>query len=320
MQSHDPGYSLAAYAAMLMDDERARAYITAMEQSIRPGDLVIEIGAGPGIFSMLAARMGARKVIAVECNPSIRLARRLVQHNNLVNKVVCIEGLSTDLQLAERANVIISDLRSVLPLYSHHIPSIVDARERLLVEGGTLIGFRDRLFAAPVEHAEEHQRLTRPWLVNDFGLDLSAGFAFEVNRWSKVNLRPEQLLADGQQWLVLDYSHASDPTASARLEWEIERSGKIHGIALWFDAELAPGIGFSNRPRERSLIYGQAFLPLPRGVSAEPGSKIFAEIHAHWVNKQYVWHWKGSVVDAAGSTLEKFDQSTVGRRLMIPGN
>ncbi len=312
---HDPGYTLTHFGHMVLNQPRVEAYLAAMQKLIKPGDLVLEIGAGPGVFAMLAARMGARQVIAVECNPSIRLAKRLVQQNDMQDRVSCIEGVSSNLELDTSANVIISDLRSVLPLYSQHIPSIIDARERLLAPDGILIGRRDNLYSAPVEHPEEYRRVTEPWRINPFGLDLAAGADFEINRWSKVRLRPEQMLSEAQHWLTIDYHNVTEPSAHGLMSWEIKRSGLLHGLATWFDAELAPGVGFSNHPAEPELIYGQAFMPLPHAIEVRPGFQIEAQIHAHWTNQTYLWQWKGEVSDKHGSVICQFDQSSFRKRL-----
>ncbi len=309
------GYSLSAYAEMLTNAERADAYIEAMRQTIEPGAIVLDIGAGPGFFSMLAAQMGAARVIAVEPNPSIRLAQRLVRDNNLEDRIVCIEGVSTDLNLAQKANVIVSDMRSVLPLFSHHLPSIIDARERLLAPNGKLIPRRDVLMAAPVSNESEHRRITHPWHENKYGLDLSAGADLESNRWTKVYLELEHLLAEAKVWYTLDYEKLSHCEAHGQLEWEIDQPGVVHGIASWFDAELTSGVGFSNQPGKPKLIYGQAFFPLPRGIQTNRGDVINCEMHAHWVGGEYIWHWKGEAKSRAGNLLDSFDQSTVARRL-----
>ncbi len=300
---------------MILDKLRLEAYLAAMEKVIKPGDVVLDIGAGPAILSMLAVRMGARKVIAVECNPSIRLGKRLIQINDLSKTVQCIQGLSTELTLESPADVIIADLRGVLPFFSQNIPSIIDARERLLAPGGTLIGCKDTLFSAPVEHPEEYRRVEEPWRINQFGLDLTAAAEFEINRWSKVNLRPTQLLADGRNWETLDYRTVTQPSAHGRLSWEIQRVGRLHGIATWFDAELAPGAKISNHPNEPELIYGQAFMPVPRAIDVQPGFHLDAQIHAHWVKQHYVWQWKGQIRDQTGTLIDKFDQSSVGKTL-----
>jgi protein arginine N-methyltransferase 1 len=39
---------------------------------------------------------------------------------------------------------------------------------------------------------------------------------------------------------------------AGELTWTAERPVTAHGLVVWFDTELAEGIGFSNAPANRS--------------------------------------------------------------------
>lgn len=315
MSNSVKGYPLAGYGEMIEDNGRMESYVAALHRVIRPGAVVLDIGAGTGIFAMIACQLGAGKAIAVEPNPAIRLARRMVAANGFADRVECIEGMSTELELSRRADVIISDLRGVLPLFTHHLPSIIDARERLLAPDGVLIPQRDILYAAPVEATRAYQRIERPWRNNSYGLDLSAAAHYEANRWNKATIKPEQLLASARCWLKLDYGTLTRCDGGGHLSWAVERDGILHGIAVWFDTELAEGIGFSNAPGQTPLIYGQGFMPLPAPVQVEAGGRIEADISAHWVKREYIWRWRGEVFGFEGAIKARFDQSTFAGKL-----
>ncbi len=309
-------YSLSSYGDMIRDQGRMAPYVAALKKAIKPGCTVLDIGAGTGIFSLLACQMGAGKAIAVEANPAIRIAREIAAVNGWADKITCFEGFSTDLELEQPADVIVSDLRGALPLFKMHLPSIIDARDRLLAPGGTMIPQQDKLWAAPLDAPTAYQRFEQPWLTNEYNLDLSAVHRFEINRWSRYPIDPKELLAPAQQWLTLDYRTLTDCNGSGSGTWQANRSGHLHGLGVWFSTELIDGIGYSNAPDQPSLIYGQAFFPMPEPVQVDSGDRIEATLSAHWVDQEYIWRWQGQILTSEGTPKVTFDQSTFNASLL----
>jgi type I protein arginine methyltransferase len=164
-------YSLRDYGSMV-SETRAQVYLRAMEQTIRPGDVVLDLGAGTGLFSLVACRLGARRVHACDTNPAVQVARELVRKNGFGDRVICHEQRSDKLTLPEPVDVVVSDLRGILPLHGRHLPTLMDARKRLLKPDGALLPWRDQLWLALAETPQDHQRAVSPWDRNDFGLDL----------------------------------------------------------------------------------------------------------------------------------------------------
>src|SRR5712675_3716107 len=136
-------YSLSDYGAMIADASRLEAYSKAIAKAVQPGDYVLEIGCGPGAFALLACQAGARKVYAVDSEEIVHFARELAAANGFADRMEFIQSDSRKLQLPERFNVIISDIRGSLPFFGHGIASIEDARQRFLAPGGRLIPQRD---------------------------------------------------------------------------------------------------------------------------------------------------------------------------------
>jgi type I protein arginine methyltransferase len=304
-------YSIAGYGGMVADGPRTQAYAAALCATVRLGCTVIDIGSGAGILSLLACRLGAARVHAIEPNSALEVARASAAANGFADRITFHSRLSTDVDLKAPADVVISDLRGILPLLQHHIGAIADARRRLLAQGGALIPARDHLFAALVHDPKLHLGHTEPWLANDFGLDLSAGHSYVVNSWCKANAEPDQLLVEPQRWATLDYYTIEDPNVAGSVTWTVEQPGTAHGLLLWFDAELAPGIGFSNAPGQPKLIYGQGFFPLEAAVELAPGDRVAVDIRADLVDGEYIWSWR-TRVDAAhgGHAKADFRQST----------
>lgn len=296
---------------MVADRIRNDAYFRALRSAVRPESIVLEIGTGTGILAVLACRLGARHVYAIESEGIIQLAREVAAANHCTDRVEFIESLSTKFTPPVRADVIVSDLRGVLPLFEQHIPSIVDARRRLLAPGGTLIPKRDRLFAAVAEAPKNHADILLPWDHNALGQDLAPARRRAVNDYYKARLKPDQLLAKPRLWKMLDYTAIENPDVNGTLEFTIERAGTGHGLIVWFDAELADGIGFSNAPGAPDTIYGSFFFPWPQPVALLPGQIVCAELHAKLAGDDYSWRWNTSIQPAAEShdAPLRFEQS-----------
>src|SRR5262249_51191425 len=148
-------YSLKGYGEMIADKVRMQAYARALRKAVRPGSVVVEIGTGPGVFAVLACQLGARRVYALESDPVIQVAREVAAANGYADRIEFIEDLSTNVTLPSRADVIVSDLRGLLPFFQSHLPSIVDARRRFLAPGGTLIPKQDAVWVGVVESPEQ---------------------------------------------------------------------------------------------------------------------------------------------------------------------
>ncbi len=199
-------YSVFSYGSMIADRARMDAYVQALRQAVQPGSVVLDIGTGTGIFAMLACRFGARRVYAVEPDDAISVAREAAAANGLSERIEFIQDLSTRVTLPEQVNVIVSDLRGVLPIFQHHLPAIIDARKRLLAPDGILIPQRDSLWAAIVQAPELYKEHASVWEDDIHGLTLISGRRFAINTWRKNRIKPEQMLTEPECLATLDYT------------------------------------------------------------------------------------------------------------------
>jgi len=66
-------YSLADYGTMIADRKRLDEYAEALRRLVTPRSIVLDIGAGTGVMSLLACKLGARRVYAIEPSPVIQI-------------------------------------------------------------------------------------------------------------------------------------------------------------------------------------------------------------------------------------------------------
>lgn len=304
-------YSIADYARMIGDAPRMAAYTAALRRAVAADAIVADIGTGTGVFAVLAARMGARKVYAIEPGDAIEVARAVAAVNGVADRVEFIQAASTDVELPEAASIVVSDLRGVLPFNGRHIPSIADARRRLLAPGGVLIPRRDRLWAAIAEAPSLHQEHVAPWDEQRLGLDLRPMREMLSNTWRRARLDPEQLLSAAASVATLDYATIEDADLRVDEVFTASRAGTAQGIVLWFDAEIDEDAGFSNVPGGPASIYGQAYFPLADGVPLEAGERLSAHVEARLVADDYVWRWRARRGAEGAGGRNVVEQSTV---------
>jgi protein arginine N-methyltransferase 1 len=261
-------------------------------------------------MALVAAKLGARRVYAVEPSAALQLGREAARANGLAERIEFFEAMASEVTLPELADVLVSDLRGTLPLYQSHLLSIADARRRLLAPGATIIPREDSLWAAIVEAREAHESLLRPWFTNGYGVDLSAGRSMSTSTLRGVRLKAEQLLSQPLVWETLDYRTREQTDAMADVCFEIDRPGDGHGIGLWFDSVLTDDVSITNAPGGAKLIYGQTLLPWPEAVSLQRGDEIAVSLRAAFVGHDYAWRWT-TRVERRGCLVVTFEQSSL---------
>lgn len=288
-------YSLADYGNMIADDERMRAYVAALERVVKPGSAVLDLGAGTGIFSLHACRLGARRVYAIEPNPAIRLLPELARRNGFADRIEVFSKKSSDVTLPEQVDVIVSDLRGASPLFAGHLRIIRDARDRFLRAGGALLPQRDTMMACLVSAPDLYKNLVGPWQAQGFDLQpcidevLSSTFADR-----REPLLPKHCVSELGEWASIDYSTLEDDRVEGSCVLRCDRDVVVHGIGTWFRSNLWDDVGFENAPGS-NLVYRRLFLPWPEPTWLKAGTAVKFHINALPASDDYLFAWTTQV-------------------------
>jgi type I protein arginine methyltransferase len=307
-------YDLLSYARMMSDRRRVDVYRAALREAITPGDVVVEIGTGIGAFAVMARQMGARRVIAIEPNDAIAIARLIAADNGCESGITFIQDLSSNVVLNEPADVLIADLRGALPVAATYLASMIDARERLLRPGGVVVPAVDTLRVAVVEAPEVYAQLRPSCRFDDIDVNLQALAQFTTNALGHVQFDSRNLLTSAESWAHIDYRTIVNPNVAGRVQWQALRNGVGHGFAVWFDSMLTESVFVSNAPTEPNSAWGMAFFPWSNPVDLVAGDAINAAIEARFTGSGYVWRWRTEIPIGAAIYRARFDQSTMYRR------
>lgn len=310
-------YSIADYLWMLADDTRAAAYAAAVRSAVKPGDRVLDVGAGFGFFSVLAARAGAARVDAVDVNPAIHLGPRLAESNGCADRIVFHELDAERLQLPHQADVVISDLRGPTPFARRSLATIIDVRRRLLRSGGTIVPLADTMFVAPCRLPETIRRDVHAAFGRE-GIDTSAVERIVRDTPYRCVIRSGELLAPGRPWCRVDYATIETPGADGGSEWTFAEPAAIAGFAVWFDTELVQGFGFSLQPGSPTRVYNQVFVPLRDAIRIDRGERVRIRLTLRLVLDDYIWAWRVFVTDVNGSEREAASQNSIADAVLDP--
>lgn len=90
-------------------DTRCTAlFAQAIAATVRPGDVVLGLGAGFGLLAILCARQGAARVCAIEQGPYVELGQAIAVDNGAAERISWIAANSAQVTLPEQVDVVVS--------------------------------------------------------------------------------------------------------------------------------------------------------------------------------------------------------------------
>lgn len=297
---------------LLADTVRTQSLQRAIAQTVRAGDVVLDLGSGTGILACFACQAGARKVYAVEAGDAVGLARELCRKNGLQDRVVFLQELSARVDLPDRVDVLVTETLGNFGLEEGLLGAVIDARARFLKPNGAIIPQSVELFITPVELHAAYRRI-ETWTNDLYGLDFSPLRPFATNNLYAVRLEPEAFLADPVSLGRLRLADVNTPAVRSDVSVVARRQGTLHGLGGWFTAELSKDISLSNAPPLQTPSWGHAFLPLAHLVSLEEGDRLTITIATY---NGAEWRWQVEVhspptsLGASPQRKAQFEHST----------
>ena len=302
---------LEEHLGYLAIPHRLELYRSAVEKLVRPGDRVVDAGCGTAVLGLLCLQAGAAHVHAIDSTAAIEVAREALTRAGWGLKADFIRGSSFQVDLPKRVDVVICDHVGYFGFDYGLIGLLADARKRFLKPGGSLIPGRLKLHIGAVESQKGHQ-LADAWQAPGIPPEFHWVRQNSVNSKHAVNLQRDELLTDPAELCCIDLQADQPDFFSWSVQLTVQRDGVLHGLAGWFECELAEDVWMTNSPlSDVGIDRSQAFLPIDQAlpvkcgevldvtVMARPADHIIAWVVEHPTSGRRFSHstWQGDLLD-----------------------
>ena len=267
---------------MIFCGTRNSAYTRALRKLVGSHSTVMDLGAGLGLHGILAAKLGAKKVILVEPTMAIEVAREVALRNDLAN-VSCIKSTVEDLELDTTVDIIVSVLTGNFLLTEDLLPSLFHARDRFLAPGGRMIPDKGRMEVVPIHAPDYYQKHISAWLdfpafcgqhnMPEVDYDTMHRHACNTIFYDDAKTITGSHLATPKSLLELDFSTATLAECDQQLTVLVESDGVCHGWLGWFQICLADE-WLSTDGIDSETHWSQVFLPLAEPVELKRGDAL----------------------------------------------
>ena len=304
------------HRSMIRDQVRTKAFQRAIDSVVCTGDVVLDVGAGSGVLSLFAARAGAARVYAVERTSVAVLAQDLAAANGVAEIVEVIQGDLLDIELPERVDVIVSEWLGGFGIDEGMLAPVVVARDRWLKPGGVMIPSSVTAWAALVH--DRYLRETVEFLRdNPYGLELEGLVEKTVNEISYSGgfrhlaagdrrSEPVRLWTTNVGLVTVEQAEAPH---EATLLLPVRDHGTANALALWFSAELAPGISLSVGPGDPPTHWGMTTAPLRSPVELTAGTAV--RVRVRNAPARPAGTWTSWAIAMPGAGWEEHDEQSI---------
>ncbi|XP_027369062.1 probable histone-arginine methyltransferase 1.3 isoform X3 [Abrus precatorius] len=236
---------------------------------------------------------GAKHVYAVEASEMAEYAQKLIAGNpTLAQRITVIKGKVEDVELPEKADILISEPMGTLLVNERMLESYVIARDRFLTPTGKMFPAVGRIHMAPFTDEYLFIEIANKALFwqqqNYYGVDLTPlhGTAFQ-GYFSQpvVDAFDPRLLIAPPMFHVIDFTKIKEEELyeiDIPLRFIASVGARVHGLACWFDVLFNGGTvqrWLTTAPGSPTTHWYQLRCVLSQPIYVMAGQEITGKFH-----------------------------------------
>lgn len=231
--AHIPGI-LHYHQTMLTDGVRNKLLYEAIKKYVTPETSFLDIGAGTGVWAILAAQLGAKRVVAIEIEEClIPIIFRHAQENGVAHKVEIIHGHSDNVKIRGKFDVIVSELFGNDALSQRTVDSFVTLRNRFLAPNGVLIPQKLGMYTAPVQFGRSIQNIPVELPIkSEFMKSLKLNYSQNISITDRSQVK---FLAEPQRLTEIDFRtiETAPSLSNISLSWNMDNLSEANAFAVF---------------------------------------------------------------------------------------
>lgn len=317
---------------MLGDRLRMKAYRDAIRETVKPGDVVLDLGTGTGILALWALEAGASRVYGIDLSePVLERAVQRMTEAGYADRFIPVNRLSFEVTLPEQVDVLVSEIMGNMADNEDFQPILRDAIRRFLKPGGHTLPMSTATYLVPVAAGAAHQRVAEGQVATLSAHYTMAGLFRDKGIGSPFNIYYDTILPQTSELAsprcIYRYKEAWDqpPWYAVDARFSVQRSGRFTGFKCYFVARLSPGVsldisGDDLAAGTASASWKHAYLPIETPFQVEPGDTLAVCFSRGYpqsggqFRQVYRWHGKGL---RDGVELATFDQCMDESQLVV---